>query len=351
MTHRAAEARPGGATPIEPSDEPIFIGGLDRCGKTTMRAFLTSHPRISIPAVGSNMETYFYRRFGDLSDPGNAERCLRAMLRYKHVRYLRPDPERIRREFVQGPRTYERLFSLFLIHHAERDGKPRWGAQTGLIERYADSVFEAFPRARFVHMLRDPRDRYEASLAAWPGGRGRAGGATARWRTTVRLAERNRRRYPDRYVIVRFEDLVRDTERVIREVCEFLGEAFVPSMLAMPGAPEHRDKLDHDDEGVRDAVPLSDVYLGAYRGRVAPRELAFIQLHAGRSMRRHGYETERLGLSGAERVRFALTDWPDQAARMVAWWAIEDAHDRFPRRFGREPDARMIVAEPAEAVR
>jgi hypothetical protein len=78
---------------------PIFIGGPDRCGKTTLRAFLVSHPRISIPAVGSNMWTYFYGQYGDLSQKDNFERCLQAMLQYKHVHLLRPDPERIRREF------------------------------------------------------------------------------------------------------------------------------------------------------------------------------------------------------------------------------------------------------------
>ena len=78
---------------------PIFIGGLDRCGKTTLRAFLVSHPNISIPAVGSNMWTYFYGQFGDLSDPTNFERCMDAMLHYKHVRFLKPDAKEIREVF------------------------------------------------------------------------------------------------------------------------------------------------------------------------------------------------------------------------------------------------------------
>ena len=56
---------------MQTNSRPIFIGGLDRCGKTTLRAFLVSHPNISIPAVGSNMWTYFYGQFGDLSDPEN----------------------------------------------------------------------------------------------------------------------------------------------------------------------------------------------------------------------------------------------------------------------------------------
>jgi len=323
---------------------PVFIGGLDRSGKTTMRAFLTSHPSFAIPAVGSNMETYFYRRFGDLGKARNLDRCLDAMLRYKHVRFLDPDPERIRREFREGPPTYPRLFALFLIHHAEREGKPRWGAQTGLIERYADVLFEAYPGVKVIHMVRDPRDRYEASLALWPDGRGRAGGATARWRYSVALAERNLRRYPDDYLVVRFEDMVRHPEETLREVCAFLGEPFVPRMLAMPDAVKHRNLLAAG--AGRTEGPLSSGFIGRARGRVPPSELAFIQLHAGRKMRAHGYGPHPPGLTAGGWVRFAVVDWPNQLARMLAWRTVEAIHMRFPRAFPRRPASRMILGAP-----
>lgn len=341
-----------GPSDAESSDRspagPIFIGGLDRSGKTTMRAFLASHPNIAIPAVGSNMETYFYRRFGDLGKPKNLERCLYAMLRYKHVRFLSPDPDRIRREFRQGDPTYARLFSLFLIHHAEHEGKPRWGAQTGLIERYADALFEAYPGVKVIHMIRDPRDRYEASLALWPHGRGRAGGATARWRYSIGLAERNLDRYPGRYRIVRFEDMVTEPKRILREVCGFLGETFLPEMLGMPAAPKHRDLLTAgaDEGGV--GTPVSDEFIGGFRGKVPPEEIAFIQLHAGREMRAHGYATQPSGLSKADWVRFATVVWPDRFARMVAWRTIEGLQQRFPRWVPRRPASRMIIDRPLE---
>jgi hypothetical protein len=323
---------------------PVFIGGLDRSGKTTMRAFLASHPHIAIPAVGSNMETYFYRRYGDLAEPANLERCLGAMLRYKHVRFLQPDPERIRREFAQGPATYERLFALFLMHFAEREGKPRWGAQTGLIERYADQLFAAHPGVRVIHMVRDPRDRYEASLALWPGGNGLAGGATARWRYSVGLAERNRRRYPEGYLVVRFEDMVREPERTVRNVCDFVEEDFDPAMLRMPEAPKHADML---REGAASSeTPLSERFIGRFRGRIPPRELAFMQLHAGRMMRRHGYDPEPQHLSWRDRAAFVGYEWPRQAARMAAWRGVEELQERFPTRVARVPGSRMIVEEP-----
>lgn len=334
--------------------DPVFIGGPDRCGKTTLRACLVSHPRLSIPAVGSNMWSYFYGQYGDLGRAGNLDRCLSALMRYKHVRFLDPDPARIRREFAAGPPTYGRLFALIHEHHAEREGKPRWGDQTGLIERYADVIFAEFPEARMIHMLRDPRDRYHASLELWPDGKGRAGGAAARWVYSARLARRNLRRYPGRYLIVRFEDLIRQTEETLRAVCEFIGETYSPAMPAMDGAPEYRDKRAHGRALRPGESPLSDAYIGLYRDSIPPRELAFLQRAAAREMALFGYAPDALDLPAADRRRLAL-EYPLNVARMAAWRGIEAAHQRWPGVFGRKPGGNMIVPDaparnPAAAV-
>jgi len=342
--HGRVADRRGWSTVMTSHDGPIYIGGLDRSGKTTMAAYLASHPDIAIPAVGSNMWTYFYGQYGDLFDRDNFERCLDAMLHYKHVRFLQPDPDRIRREFSQGPATYARLFSLFLIHFAERMGKPRWGAQTGLIERYADHLFAAYPGLRIVHMLRDPRDRYTASLTRWPDGKGRAGGAAARWRYSTALAERHARRHPDGYLLVRFEDLVVDTEPTLRRVCAFVGAPYTPAMLQMEAAPKLRRTLEAG--GGEAPHLLRRDFVGGYRGAVPPAELAFIQLHLGRRMRSYGYAPERDLLSTAGWLRFAVTAWPDQMGRFVAWRGVEALQQWLPRWTGRKPGRRMYVDAP-----
>lgn len=320
---------------------PVYIGGLDRSGKTTMAAYLASHPEIAIPAVGSNMWTYFYGQFGDLGERANLERCLDAMLHYKHVQFLAPDPERIRLEFAQGPPTYARLFALFLMHFAERTGKPRWGAQTGLIERYAGHLFAAYPGLRIIHMVRDPRDRYEASLARWPGGKGRAGGAVARWSYSTRLAERHAQRYPDGYLVVRFEDLVHDTEGTLRRVCAFIEAPFIETMLRMDGAPTLRRSL--EVEGASGTGLLSARFIGGYQDRVPRHELAFMQLHLGRRMQAYGYVPDRGLLSPAEWVRFAAMSWPNHMARLLAWRGVEQLQQRLPRVVRRTPGRRMYV--------
>lgn len=322
---------------------PIYVGGLDRCGKTTMSAYLTSHSRIAIPAVGSNMWTYFYGQYGDLAEPANLERCLTALLSYKHVKFLKPDAARIRSEFWQGAPTYARLFDLFLLHFAEREGKPRRGAQTGLIERYVDELIEAYEGVRIVHMLRDPRDRYLASLELWPKGRGRAGGATARWQYSTRLAERHMHRYPDQFLIVRFEDLIKSTGPTLSAVCAFLGEDFEPAMLGMPEAPRHRDRLTGGAPSPTETDVLSSEHIGRFRGRVPPAEIAFIQQQAGRRMARYGYSLDPVHLSASERTRFWLVEWPSQMGRRLAWRGVEELQQQFPGQVRRKPGRRMIV--------
>jgi hypothetical protein len=322
---------------------PIFIGGLDRSGKTTMRAFLHSHPNIAIPAVGSNMWTYFYNQYGDLRNPENFERCLSDMLSYKHVLHLDPDPERIRREFLQGPQNYARLFSLFLIHFADRENKPRWGVQTGLIERYADQIIEAYPGAKIIHMLRDPRDRYAGSLELWPNGRLRAGGSVSRWFYTTYLAKRNNEKYPKAYMVVRFEDLIRNPELTIRRVCDFLDEKYYSDMLEMVGAIEHRDKLMRKSNMYGKTPPLSEEYIGIFKEVVPKQERYFIQTFIGNLMKSYGYEPEKLDLKVGEKLRYLFLTLPQNLLTLIFWAGQEFLQQKIPQVFGRQPDSRRMV--------
>jgi hypothetical protein len=331
----------------EPTSGPIYIGGPDRSGKTMLSAILGSHSRIAIPIVGSNLWSYFYGQYGDLRDDENLERCLAALARYKHARFIGLDLDRLETEMRSGERTYARLFALVHEHFAERQGKPRWGDQSGLIERYADHIFAAYPGVRMIHMLRDPRDRYEASLRMWPKGRARAGGAVARWRYSTALGERNLGRYPAGYRLVRYEDLVRDPPAVLREVCAFIGEEFERAMLEMGDAPTYQAKL---REGSTSGELIDASHIGDFKGRIPPAELAFLQQQLGGMMRRHGYEPLPVPMAPLERARYLALGWPAQAVRMAAWSSLEAVQHRLSGILGRRPSAGMVLADNEESV-
>lgn len=301
MGDRGTDAAPGG---------PIFVGGTIRSGKTLVRWLLSSHSRIVVTRR-TEMWTRFFGRFGDLAEPRNLERCLAAMLARRHIAELEPDPVRLRRDFRSGPPTYGRLFALVHEHYAARVGKPRWGDQSGSIERMADEIFSELRQARFLHLVRDPRDVFAAQEARRARRAGAAGGIAAAWLSSASLAERNRRRYDGRYLVLRYEDLVRHPETTMRRVCDHLEEAFEPAMMRMDGVGRYNAVRTASDGG----SPISTAFVGQYRGSVDRSDLAFIQTVAADRMRALGYPLDPIRLTPSERFRYAAT-WPVSRARM-----------------------------------
>jgi len=321
---------------------PIYVAGLERSGTSLAYALLASHPNIAMTRR-TNLWRHFYGRFGDLAEPANLDRCLGTMRRYKRLVVLDLDFDRLRREVEGSDATYARLFDALERQVADRMSRPRWGDKSLHTEHHAEQIFHDYPGARILHMLRDPRDRYASSYTRWKVRRGGVGVGTGEWLSSVRLAERNERRFPDRYRIVRYETLASEPERSVRELCAFIDEPYDPVMLSMDGASTFRDEGSNSSYGPRDPGVISTSSIGRFREVLSDRQIACIQLLARREMASFGYPPEPLDLSLLGRVRLAVLDIPVETARLVAWRARERARDRA----GRPVPSYRLVETPA----
>jgi hypothetical protein len=309
---------------------PIFIAGLERSGTSLLFALLASNPHLAMTRR-TNLWTHFYNQYGDLSIPANLDRCLGTMMRYRRVLKLQPDAARLRRDFLAGPATYAHLFALLEQQYADRLGRPRWGDKSLNTERYADEIFAAYPGARIIHMLRDPRDRYASSLTRWQVRRGGVGAGTAEWLASARLALRHRRRYPDRYLVVRYETLVSQPSHTLQQVCAFVDEPYLDEMLAMRGAPRLLERGSNSSYGPRDPGVISTDSIGKFREVLAPSQIACIQTLAKREMAVFRYDLEPHAGRSAQRTQFALRDLPLEFFRLLAWRARERARNHAGR--------------------
>jgi hypothetical protein len=301
-----------GAVPSTLPPGPVFLAGIDRSGIGLLGELLERHPRIAMTRR-TDFWSRYHGRYGDLRAPSNVDRCLRALAADRRGRAFEPDRDRLLAELAVEP-TYPRMFELLQQQRMERLGKARWGDKSLGTERYAVLVLGSYPTARMIHVVRDPRDRYASQKYHRQGGRGGAAAGAALWNWSVRLAERNTRRYPDRYLVVRYEALAEDPERTLRTVCAFLGEPYPDGLLddlALGAQPStDRDPL---------PGPIHTRSVGAFRGRLTPREVLTLQLGTGHRLSRYGYVREPVPLTRSARWRFALAELPFDAVRLALW--------------------------------
>jgi hypothetical protein len=319
---------------------PILIAGADRSGTSLMFALLASHPDISM-VRRTNMWRWFHARYGDLRDPENLDRCLDELLRYPRTLQLEPDVTRIREEFRAGGASYGHLFSLFHAHHAQRQGKARWGDKSLHTEHQVARILTDLPKARVIQMVRDPRDRYASVVGRYDDRTKGIGAVMGRWLWSAAAIAHNQRRHPDNVMTVRYETLAIEPEATLRAVCAFIGEPYEPAMLHMEGAPDHGRVGGNSSFATFAPGAISTRSIGRFREVLPARDLAFIQAVARRPMRRFGYEPEPVSWSStSEQLRFRLGELPLDLARLTGWMAV----DRVQGRRRTVPAARLTPA-------
>ncbi len=322
-------------------EKPVFIAGPDRSGTTLMYALLASHPQVSM-VRRTNMWRYFYRKYGDIRDQENFERCLTDMVRYNRMRHLNPDPDRIRQDFWEGEPTYGHLFSLFHIHFMESREKTRWGDKSLHTEHYAAEIFHEFPLAKIVHMVRDPRDRYASVRNRNGQNRRRFGGATARWLMSTRAGRDNQDRFPDNYRIVRFEELLANPETKVKEICDFIEAPFSQEMFSLSGDPEYAKKGGNSSFGSITPGVISTKPVKRYRKTLSATEIAFIQRCARREMLEQNYELDTPEFDPQERLQYLAVDFPIHLARMAGSMVVSTFKRKW---FGGVPESRLRSIE------
>lgn len=305
------------------ADRPIFLAGMDRSGIGLLGELIDAHPDVAITRR-LNFWEFFAGRFGDLGDPRNRDRCIAAMMRYTRISRLRPDPDRLVADFVQGEATDARLFEVLERQNMERLGKRRWGDKSIGSEARADEILGAFSDAIMIHVVRDPRDRFASQSLHRSAGRGGIGSGAAAWLHSTDLATRNAEVFAGRYLTVRYEDLVRDPVRELTKVCAVAELEFSPAMLAGDDGPRrfHTDSI------------------GRFRTDLRPAESAYMERELAGALEAWGYEASGVEPGVGDRLRFAVTGWPVAALGRRLWgpWT------RLRTRTGRRPSSRRIGA-------
>lgn len=307
-------------------DHPLFICGHPKAGTSLLRAVFDSHPQLVVYPE----ETVFFRRFLPQAQGKSiedqlalAEKCLIHIFRwnrehpdetqagypdrdYSAISY--PAVRTAMRRLADGARHPGDLLSAAVLAYGEaagQDGAGRvlWVEKSPYNEYYAGQIFEWWPEARCLHILRDPRDNfasYRRKHPDWP-----AEFFARNWRRSTLAGLENRRRYGEaRYKLVRYEDLARQPEEHLPRLCEFLGVDWNPALAAptRAGAQWAGNSMFADRFQGISAAPVD-----RWKKDLNPSDAAVIELMAGEALTAAGYALQTpITLA----IRWRQLTWP-----------------------------------------
>lgn len=203
--------------------QPIFLLGLPRSGTTLLRLLLNAHSRIAIPFESFVLIEYAARlnEYNNLKTLKDRHRLVNDLLASKGISQWKPPvlPQDIDLEKCTD---YAETINQIYKTYALKCGKGIWGDKTPSYIYDIHILNKLFPESRFIHIIRDGRDVCLSQI------RNRFGSyyfpdALRKWVEVISWSRKMGRLLPQhRYLEIRFEDLLVNPEKTLKQIMKFL---------------------------------------------------------------------------------------------------------------------------------
>lgn len=240
-----------------------FLIGAERSGTTLLRLMLDHHPEIAWCGE-------FEYAADQIEDGGGFPEMAGYIAWLQRDRIFRLHGWQIDRSL-----DYPHLMDSFL--RQKIGGKSVIGAT---VHRHFPRLLKIWPHARFIYLLRDGRDVAKSSITMGWGGN--MWSAMDRWMTAETLWYGLRSSLPeDRWIEVRYEELIAEPVQTLTHICRFLGVNFDQAMFDYVRTTQTYD--------------LPDPSLTRqWRRKLSPEEIRQAEARAAVLLRVRGYELSGL---------------------------------------------------------
>lgn len=218
-------------------EEPFFIIGCGRSGNTLLRSMLVAGGEVAIPPesyvwprIIRIFQTYNFLPWEKLCSLIIAEfEAYKEFYTWEVNLYIAHKNARILKGKEQ---TLSNIINeVYKAYQLEKTGEiKRWGDKTPINTLYIDKILKVYPNAKFIHIVREPKDVVCSLVKA--GLNTNYENAANTWVSYVNRAINLRKKLKEnQFFEIRYESLVFDPESELQSVCKFLGINFNSSML------------------------------------------------------------------------------------------------------------------------
>ncbi|MDD4603534.1 MAG: sulfotransferase [Bacteroidales bacterium] len=294
----------------------FFILGRPRSGTTLLTTLFNAHPNIRI-APEFPVMMFLYQRFKKVKkwDEATIRSFVDHVFSFSKFNVRRVENLKFDKEFIISELLKYKdngSVQLFLksinyyaysIYHKE---ETLWiGDKNPVYSIFAYRLRKIFPDAKFVCIIRDYRDNFisirklvEKDVAVEAPSLPLQVG---RWRYFTHSFFDCKRRFPDKYYILRYEDLVMDQEKTFRSLCDFLGIDYDPSVFDFHKRKE--DTLNTYGNETWEKFhgnllkPINTGSMNTWQGKLTDQQVKMADQIAGKYADLLGYQREHKGFN------------------------------------------------------
>jgi hypothetical protein len=266
--------------------KPFFIVGCPRSGTSLLSVLLDRHSRIVVTP-----ETYFFHVFSGLSRRRNQPDHDWFVTRYLDNSYLsamKLDKSKVLQRFRDYNPEHSSFFRCALEEYAETHNEPIIGEKTATHLRWVKTIFQWYPNAKVLWIVRDGRDVVMALMRLF---HKNLRSHCCTWRMSVKLGLQFEKKYPNNFYRVKFENLVSMPQIELAKLCDFLEVDYQDRMV---NTKVHSGTILEKEMFYKERAlkPIDQSKIGEWKHSATPQQVALMHYVMGDYLRKLDYKDD-----------------------------------------------------------
>ena len=195
----------------------ILITGVYRSGTEYFSNLLDQHPEVDVSMYTINSLRFMYNKYGKQNiDKKKLLNDLELRLWEKHKMKIN-----INKKNLFKLKTYGEIYD-FLMTQIYCKKTKNWAEKNQLLWRQTDIFLKSMSNGKVIHILRDPRN-VMASFKKYTNSK-KPNYLSSAFNSldAMMYSQRHLKKYPNRFILIKYEDLLLNPRKSMNKVCDFL---------------------------------------------------------------------------------------------------------------------------------
>lgn len=278
-----------------------FIVGCGRSGTTLLQSLTNSHPNIV-----STDECLFvialYPLFGKIKNWTKVDilRFADALQEVQVFKRWLLNKEELTQKLLSVMEIADYPLLCKMVYYEMRNDKEKVMVlidKNPLHSLFLRRLLTIFPEAKFIHIIRDPRDNINSNIRRF--NKKNTFFLAEKWVGFNAAIEKVKRKSPDIFFTIIYEEMVTNAENVFMPLCQFLGVAYDTSIMnnQFPERIQSYEGLKFYDQVKRTheslLEPINTTNIGKWRSEMSAYDMAITELITAKFAHKYyGYDVK-----------------------------------------------------------